>query len=199
MSAFRRGLGSWQSYQDWPVPGTEWTRYYLRSGAVPGRGGVLSLEPPGADEPPDVALTAPAGARDARAATFFEGLGPELLWAQRQIGSPWPQHDEIVGQDIDDASSLSYVTEPFGQDVDVTGPLTLSAYVAAAAPDTQIFAQVSDVWPDGHARFLANGMLRASLRRLDESTTLRNDDADVIIASHYLTREEPLRRERFTN
>lgn len=181
LSAYRSGLGAWIERSDWPVPGTQWTRYYL-SGGDPGRGGALTTDAPAAGEVPDTLAPAPAGVMDARFANFYGNLWSSQV-ATRTGEDPWPQYDSAQDQALDDAASLSFQTEAFDTDVEVTGPLTLTAYVASSAVDTDLVAQLSDVWPDGHARFLANGTLRASMRALDESTTLRS--GDDIVQPHF--------------
>lgn len=189
LAAYREGPGGWVGRADWPVPGTAWTRYYLRQ-ATPGRGGALSMQAPGPAEGPAVLVPAPQGAMDTRFANFYGKLATTQA-AGRTGDNLWPRYDAAQNQELDDAGSLTFVTEPFATDVDVTGPLTLTVYVTPATTDVDLVAQVSDVWPDGHARFLANGMLRASMRALDDDATLRSGD-DVVWAQYKFTKPEPL-------
>jgi predicted acyl esterase len=62
---------------------------------------------------------------------------------------------------------LTYTTEPLTQDLDVAGPLHVILYASSSAVDTDFAARLSDVFPDGRAVQLQNGMLRARFRNTD--------------------------------
>ncbi len=63
---------------------------------------------------------------------------------------------------------LVYSTPPLEQDLEVTGPVTLDLFASSSAVDTDFTAKLVDVWPNGFAQNLTEGILRASYR---ESTT----------------------------
>ena len=63
---------------------------------------------------------------------------------------------------------LVYDTSPLIEDVEVTGPVTLDLYASSSAVDTDFTAKLVDVGPDGIARNLTEGILRARYR---ESTS----------------------------
>jgi hypothetical protein len=63
---------------------------------------------------------------------------------------------------------LVYSTEALDQDLEVTGPVTLDLYASTSAADTDFTAKLVDVYPDGKAINLTEGILRARYR---ESTT----------------------------
>ena len=63
---------------------------------------------------------------------------------------------------------LVYSTPPLDSDVEVTGPVTLDLFAKSSAVDTDYTAKLVDVWPNGFAQNLTEGILRASYR---ESTT----------------------------
>ena len=52
--------------------------------------------------------------------------------------------------------------------LEVTGPVTLDLFAKSSAVDTDFTAKLVDVWPNGFAQNLTEGILRASYR---ESTT----------------------------
>jgi putative CocE/NonD family hydrolase len=64
---------------------------------------------------------------------------------------------------------LVYTTEPLADDLEVTGPITLTLYAATSTPDTDFVATLVDVQPDGLARPIVWGVQRgrylASLSR----------------------------------
>jgi len=50
------------------------------------------------------------------------------------------------------------------EDTEVTGPVSIRLYAASSAPDTDFMAKLLDVWPDGYAQRLCDGMVRARFR-----------------------------------
>jgi putative CocE/NonD family hydrolase len=64
---------------------------------------------------------------------------------------------------------LGYSTPPLEKDLRVWGPLSLTLYASSSQIDTAWFAKIADVAPDGSARRLNRGVLKASFRALDPS------------------------------
>lgn len=136
---FLMGRNEWREAWEWPLPGTEFTKFYLRSGggANSDRGdGVLSREAPG-DEPParyryDPGDPTPAitGGENAEMA----GDGPVDIGFIEARG------------DV-----LTYTTAPLEREVEVTGPVSAVLYVASSAPQTEFLVRLVDVHPDGAA------------------------------------------------
>jgi putative CocE/NonD family hydrolase len=62
---------------------------------------------------------------------------------------------------------LTYTTEPLERDLDVVGPLRMILYASSSALDTDFAARLSDVFPDGRAIQLQNGVLRARYRNFE--------------------------------
>jgi putative CocE/NonD family hydrolase len=63
---------------------------------------------------------------------------------------------------------LVFSTPPLDSDLEVTGPVTLDLFAKSSAVDTDFTAKLVDVWPNGFAQNLTEGILRASYR---ESTS----------------------------
>jgi len=59
---------------------------------------------------------------------------------------------------------LVYTSEPLKEGLEVTGPLDLVLYVSSSAPDTDFVAKLVDVYPNGTAYNLQEGILRARYR-----------------------------------
>ncbi len=59
---------------------------------------------------------------------------------------------------------LVYQTEPLTERLEVTGNATVELVASSTAPDTDFFARLIDVAPDGMARDVALGMVRARYR-----------------------------------
>jgi uncharacterized protein len=151
---FVMGINRWRDEKEWPIPGTEFRRYYLRSrgraNSAYGDGG-LSPESPGA-EPPDAFLYNPLDP----APTVGGGL---CCYPGALQGGAFDQAGVEHRADV-----LVYSTEPLADDVEVTGPVTLTLYAASSAPDTDFTAKLVDVGPCGFARNLTDGIIRARFR-----------------------------------
>jgi putative CocE/NonD family hydrolase len=59
---------------------------------------------------------------------------------------------------------LIYSTPALAEDTEATGPVTLDLYAASSAVDTDFTAKLVDVWPNGYAQNLTEGILRARYR-----------------------------------
>jgi len=59
---------------------------------------------------------------------------------------------------------LSYVTEAFDKPMEVTGPIMLKLYASSDCLDTDFTGKLIDVFPDGRAIILTDGILRARFR-----------------------------------
>jgi putative CocE/NonD family hydrolase len=57
-----------------------------------------------------------------------------------------------------------YTTAPLEGDIEVIGPVELTLYAASTARDTDFTGKLVDVYPDGRALLLTDGILRARYR-----------------------------------
>jgi len=69
---------------------------------------------------------------------------------------------------------LVYTTPAFQKDSEVSGPVSLELYVSSSAVDTDFAAKLIDVWPNGFAQNVAEGILRARYRNSMEKAELMN-------------------------
>jgi len=74
----------------------------------------------------------------------------------------WGPMDQRAVEERPDV--LVYTSRPLRKDTEVTGPVRVVLYVASSAPDTDFTAKLVDVFPDGHARNLTDGILRLRYR-----------------------------------
>jgi putative CocE/NonD family hydrolase len=151
---FVMGENRWRNEPEWPLARARATPWYLHSSGDAGSaGGSLSPEPPG-DEPMDVYLYDPRDPNPTIGGpTFLPGL---FIGAN---AGPRDQRPVEVRPDV-----LVYTSAPLERPVEVTGPLSVALYAATSAPDTDFVARLIDVLPDGAARLLAEGILRARFR-----------------------------------
>ncbi|NQV20963.1 MAG: CocE/NonD family hydrolase [Rhodospirillales bacterium] len=153
---FIMGPDTWREEDDWPLPGTDWQNWYLHSGGgaeIVGGDGSLSREAPG-EEPADTYLYDP---RDPVPTVGGASFLPGLFVAAN--AGPRDQCTVEARPDV-----LCYTTTALEQDVEVTGPVKLVLYVRSSAPDTDFTGKLVDVYPDGRAINLTDGILRARYR-----------------------------------
>jgi putative CocE/NonD family hydrolase len=75
---------------------------------------------------------------------------------------PWGPMDQRPVEKRQDV--LVYTTRPLKQDTEVIGPVNVVLFVATTARDTDFTAKLVDVFPDGYARNLTDGILRLRYR-----------------------------------
>jgi uncharacterized protein len=147
---FVMGDNAWRDEAEWPLARTHWTRWYLRS-----HGG-LSTSVPGSFEPPSHYVHDP---RDP-----VPTCGGATLMASGPGGVGWlpgPRDQRAVEARAD---VLSFTSEPLDADLEVTGPVSVTLHAATSAADTDFTAKLVDVWPDGRALSVTDGIVRARYR-----------------------------------
>lgn len=187
---FIMGTNIWRDEDDWPLARAQTTRYYLHSsgGATSLTGdGTLSTDAP-AEEPPDRYVYDPANPTPTYGGFIASPAGV----------SAGPQDQRAIEGRAD---ILVYTTAPFERDTEITGPITLELYVSSSAVDTDFTGKLVDVWPNGFAQNLCEGILRMRYRDSMEKTELMNPGqvypvtvdlgatANVFLAGHRLRLE----------
>src|SRR5437764_8233379 len=85
--------------------------------------------------------------------------GPLCCDSKHLAPGPRDQRPDEARDDV-----LIYSTPPFTRDFEVTGPVTLELYAKSSAVDTDFTAKLVDVWPNGFAQNLTEGIIRARYR-----------------------------------
>ena len=93
-------------------------------------------------------------------------------------------------QRLEDGQGLTWRTPSLTKPLGIAGPVALHLVAASSAADTDWFAKISDVAPDGTESIVAEGQLRASLRALASGST----PAEPL---HPLVNPQPLTPNRF--
>lgn len=154
---FVMGPDVWREEDDWPLPDTDWQRWYLHSGGragVDAHDGRLDTSAPGT-ETRDTYLYDPRHpVPTLGGATFLPGL-----FVAANAG-PRDQRALEARADV-----LTYTSAVLTQDLEVTGPVRLVLYVSSNAVDTDFTGKLVDVHPDGRAMLLTDGILRARYRQ----------------------------------
>ena len=151
---FVMGDNAWRDEWEWPLARTETTRLYLSSsGAANTRFGDGRLvEVPPLNERPDNFRYDPRNPLPTYGGNGCCGGGL----------TPHGPLDQRVNQQRQDV--LVYTTTNLEADLEVTGGIELVLFFSTDVPDTDFFATVSDVYPDGRAIVIAEGMFRARFR-----------------------------------
>lgn len=151
---FVMGTNTWRDEQEWPLARTQYTDYFFhsdgRANSLHGDG-TLSTEPP-TGEPSDSYLYNP---RDP-VPTSGGGLCCSPSFTR---GGAFDQRCIEERADV-----LVYTSAPLEQDLEATGPVRVTLWAASSAPDTDWTAKLVDVAPDGFARNLTDGIIRARYR-----------------------------------
>jgi putative CocE/NonD family hydrolase len=147
---FVMGANQWRDENEWPPARVKYTKYFLHGGgranSLYGDGSLKTVEP--GDEPPDRYSSDPE-----RPVPFIT----EPTFAQ--IGGPDDYRPVERRDDV-----LVYTTEVLAEDTEVTGPVRARIYAASSTTDTDFTAKLLDVWPDGFAQRLCDGVVRARFR-----------------------------------
>jgi len=72
---------------------------------------------------------------------------------------------------------LVYSTPELQQDLEITGPVSVELFASSSAVDTDFIAQLVDVWPDGFAQNLTEGIVRARYRESQSTAALMDPKA----------------------
>jgi hypothetical protein len=157
--------GHWRDETDWPLPGTQWTPYYLH------RDGRLAAGQPAESEAslsylhdprhpvPTVGGAVTSGEPLMFGGAFDQREGPATF------GSREPYRPLAARPDV-----LVFETAPLTQDMEVTGPVTAELWISSDRPDTDFNFKLVDVYPpnpdypEGFAMNLTDGVLRCRYR-----------------------------------
>lgn len=158
--------GSWRSAPTFPPEPAEEVVLHLHGD------GRLRSEPPSSDEtvlsfifdPVDPVPTIGGGVQNGMFPGLIQGgaqdqRGRQDLWACCDT-EPLARRQDV----------LVFETEPFEEDVDIIGPVTVRLFVSSTAKDTDFTAKLIDVhppspeWPEGFAMNLSDSILRCRYR-----------------------------------
>lgn len=142
---FVMGANKWMEAREWPPEQARRRDYYLDTG------GALE-ERPAVESAADRYVYDPHNPVPTRGGAVC--CNPKVL--------PWGPMDQRAVEQRSDV--LVYSTPPLKHDTEVVGPVKVVLYVATTARDTDFTAKLVDVFPDGTARNLTDGILRLRYR-----------------------------------
>jgi uncharacterized protein len=152
---FVMGANQWRDLREWPPAGMKLTKFYLDSGghanSLDGNG--VLITDPARKSPPDRFVFDPHHPVPTRGGAVC--CNPAIF--------PWGPMDQRPVEKRNDV--LVYTTPVLHEDLEVTGPVQVVLYAESSAPDTDFTAKLVDVYPDGTARNLTDGILRGRYRK----------------------------------
>ncbi|HLI34088.1 MAG TPA: CocE/NonD family hydrolase [Terriglobia bacterium] len=156
---FVMGANEWREADAWPPPGERLTRFYLHSRGKANSAlgdGTLSAGSPH-EETPDKFVYDPSNP--------VPTIGGRLCCDSLHLEpGARDQRPNEAREDV-----LVYSTPVLTHNLDVTGPVSLELYASSTAVDTDFTARLVDVSPDGFARNVTGGILRARYRNSAET------------------------------
>lgn len=156
------GVNRWRDEQEWPLARTRYVPYYLHSGGKANsvRGdGMLALNFPSSSEQDDTFVYDPRRPVPSSGGAMFGPRGGIAL-------------QDAIEERLD---VLVYTTPPLDADLEVTGPVTASLFVATTAPATDFTAKLVDVHPSGSAYNISEGILRRGYRGVAQPAEIQID------------------------
>lgn len=145
---FVMGENRWRFEDEWPLARTSYEKYYFHSqgnaNTLSGDGYMNTTLP--SDLPVDQFIYDPK----------------DPVSTIGSMGS-FDQREAEVREDV-----LVYSTAPLKEDIEVTGPVNAVVYASSSARNTDFTAKLVDVYPDGRAIRICEGIIRADHRNSNE-------------------------------
>jgi uncharacterized protein len=184
---FVMGVNEWRDEYEWPLPGTRYESYHLRSD-----GGLTTGTPQ--DETPDEYTYNPANPVPTTGGNHSVGPYNPGLYEHCKVG-PMDQREVEARDDV-----LVYTSDPLDEDTEVTGEVVVKLFAASSARDTDFVARLTDVYPDGRSICIAEGVIRARWResvwdapKLIEPNTILNYTIDLQVTSNVFKKGHRIR------
>jgi hypothetical protein len=150
---FIMGENVWRDEREFPLARTRYTKYYLhstsRANGISGNG-ELTKTPSTVERKEEF---------DYDPMNPVPTIGGRLCCGTALPPGPADQRPNETRSDV-----LVFSTAPLDKDVEATGFVTVELYALTSAIDTDFTALLVDVEPNGYARFLTDGIVRARYR-----------------------------------
>jgi len=150
---FFMGVNKWQHAQGWPLPGTKYVPYYLSSSGKANGGAAGGLL--GSAKPSSAGIDK---------YTYDPNNPVPTTGGNNCCGTPTaagPKDQRAVESRSD---VLIYTSEVLRNALAVAGPVKMKLFAETDGPDTDWMIKLVDVYPDGFAMNVAEGILRARFR-----------------------------------
>ena len=180
------GDNEWRKETNWPIERAKNMRWYLGGAGATGDGrlatgantsggdGTLDVNPPtGCSATGRLGDSAPAvgraaelpSCRAAAADTFtYDPANPTpFLIDSRELETSL--NEDYTALNATRRDVLVYTTTPLAKPIEVTGQMSATLWAATDAKDTDWNVMLLDVFPDGHAERVQDGLVRARFRQ----------------------------------
>jgi len=137
---FVMGENHWHSAEDYPLPNTRYTNWYLHAA------GRLDPHAPSRAEPAD--------------SYNYNPEEPVPTRGGNTLNLPGGAFDQRPVEE----RCVTYTSDVLPQDLTIIGNVRCVLYGMSSAPDTDWVVRLTDVHPDGFSRLLCDGILRARYR-----------------------------------
>lgn len=157
---FVLGENEWRRAGRWPPAEAVEERWYFHSdgnAATSSVGGSLSTAPPEVEQPVDTYVYDPA--HPPKNWTDFEGM---TSW--EDIQSFPADFVEMEAR----ADVAVFTSDILAEDITIAGPIVIELHASTDVLDTDWWAHLSDVDPEGRSVRLSTGLIRARFRNLDD-------------------------------
>jgi putative CocE/NonD family hydrolase len=168
--------GVWQNSDQWPLATQQLTRYYFGPGKT---GSITSTN----DGSLVTNLSADASPADPYTVDYSVTTGAKSRWMAVDETHAYPDLR------THDAKSLTYTTSPLDADAQIAGHPIVHLWLTTDALDLDVFIYLEEVSPSGKSKYLTEGELRASHRKLGQAPF---DNLGLPFQSHYQVDQEPL-------
>ena len=149
---FVMGDNVWRTENEWPLARQRLTNFYVSSGGHAqtsnGDGVLDSLPPTGA--PADTF-------------TYNPGDPTPYLIDSRELEESL--NEDYTALNATRRDALVFTSKPLTKALEVTGEMTATVWAVSDRKDTDWTLMLLDVWPDGHAERVQDGLVRARFRK----------------------------------
>jgi len=156
---FTIGDNKWRYEEEWPLARTKYTKYYFHSkgGANTSKGdGSLDVTKPDDEAADDY---------------VYDPNMPVTIAMEQQY---WYLAETLKNRTYVERREdvLVYSTGKLEKDIEITGPINVTLFAASSAKDTDFTATLVDVFPDGYAHMIQEGIVRARYRNSGSEASL---------------------------
>lgn len=159
---FTMGPNEWMWENEYPIARTQYTEMYFHSGgeANSKRGdGMLTWDKPASSEPAD-------------RYTYDPNHPVPSVGGNNCCGTPTPAGPREQNEVESRRDVLVYTSDFIEEPVRIAGPVKVVLYASSDAVDTDFVAKLVDVYPDGKAYNMAEGIMRARYHKSLEEPEL---------------------------
>ncbi len=185
---FTMGENVWRRTDSWPYEETEYTKYFIHSNGTANTStgdGEISAMRANKEEPYDSFTYDPSDPCPNICDNYPSSMAAEGPFDQRPI----ERRDDV----------LVYSTPNLDAALNITGPVKVKLFASTSARDTDFWAQLVDVFPNGYSMHLTEGIIRARYRNslekqeLLEPEKVNEFDIDLWITSNVFQRGHRVR------